>query len=235
MKHNQKGFTLLELVLVATIIAVMAMIAAPTLMQKNRSKSVNAFSEELNWTLEIIRRYFAINGVFPTAWTDLTSTGALPRIPVDPYGGTVTLITNNAVTPKTCTIRITNGVAATDYANIILRRVPFGTHYPSATPPYLDITINEFMSWIFQEVVYMGIHADGDVVAKRPCQGSGQTNYPVIAPVVSSAQGDAALQSFRVWVNDLGANYVTHCEVYDESQDTSTTNCLVQFLQICHY
>lgn len=231
---NNKGFTLLELALVATIISFLALMAAPTFMQKNRSKAVNGFSEELNWTLEIIRRYYALNNNFPVDWNQLLNSNSLPRVPIDPFEGTVNLETDNTATPKICKIKIIGGVANTDYSNIILKRVPFAQRDTTVTPNTITIIINGYMNWLLKEIVYMGIHQDGDTVPKVPCSGY-MENHIFTDLVALKSQNDGAIQEFKTWaIEDNNGNYIVHCEVYDDATTNSQNQCLIKVMEICH-
>jgi len=230
--RNRQGFTLIELALVTLIIGTLALMAAPMVMQKNRSQSVNGFAEELNWSLEVIRRYFVMNGNFPTSWNDLITSGALPRAPVDPFGGTVTLITDNTGDPKTCTIHIQGGVAGTEYGNIIVRRVPYAVQ--DINNQTIDITLNEFMNWLFKEIVYVGIHRHNDLVPKQQCIGF-PNRYVVTDFVALQGTEDSPVYQIRTWAADYDVNnYQVYCEVYDGANTTATHDCLIKVMQICH-
>ncbi len=231
-----KGFTLLELTLVTMMIGFLAIMAAPAFLQKHRSEATNRFAAELNWTLEAIRRYYIQNGEFPNGWADLLSVNAIPRIPQDPFNGSLTLTSDNTVNPRTCTITIQNGVAGTEYGGQITQRVPFSNHnLGSAT---IAINLNEFLLHITQDIAYAGIHADGDMVPIMQCP-SGLQNHPFTSPVAFQNNDDSPIMSYRTWVDVLPGNqYQVRCRtrgpITGGVDDGFGTNCYVSLLQICH-
>lgn len=238
--RREEGFTLLELTLVTMMIGFLAIMAAPAFLQKHRSEAANRFAAELNWAMEAIRRFYVQNGEFPTNWAALIGVNAIPRIPLDPFGGNVVLTADNTVTPKTCTITVQNGIATTEYGGQITQRVPFSTHDLAAGT--LTINMSEFMTHVTQDIAYGGIHADGDLVPVMPCFG-GMVNYPFTAPAAFQNGDDTPIMAYRTWVETVpggptGTQYLVRCRtrgtITGTADDGSGTNCYVSLLQICH-
>ena len=231
---NNKGFTLLELAVVLLIVGFLSTLAIPSVLQKQRLDTVRNFAEELNWTLEAIRRHYSVTGNFPTSLANMVTASEIPYAPNDPFGGTVTLAANNAATPKFATLTIRNGVAGTEYGGSIQSLVPFATHNLGAS--LITITINEYMVHLEKEIAYAGIHRDGDVIPKIACFG-GMTNHPFAAPVLAQASDNSPLYRFRVWVDDGGATYTVNCKTLGAAGPSESTPaddvCYVQVLEIC--
>jgi general secretion pathway protein G len=108
--RKQKGFTLIELVVVIMIIGILAAVAAPKLFKTSGSASDNAAKSSLSVVRDAIERYAADNGgTLPTAaqLTDMTVMGkylrgsTFPRVPVGPLASTAA--SNNTVKATTGT------------------------------------------------------------------------------------------------------------------------------------
>jgi type II secretion system protein G len=92
--RKQKGFTLIELVVVIMIIGILAAVAAPKLMSTSGTASDNAAKESLSVVRDAIERYAADNaGAKPTATiaTDLAPKylRTFPKCPVGKKDATV--------------------------------------------------------------------------------------------------------------------------------------------------
>ncbi len=82
---GQGGFTLIELMMVVTIIGILANLAVPS-FQRSIVKSREAALKQSLYTMrDVIDQYKADQGVYPPALEDLASAGYLRRIPEDPF------------------------------------------------------------------------------------------------------------------------------------------------------
>jgi general secretion pathway protein G len=102
--RKQKGFTLIELVVVIMIIGILAAVAAPKLLKTSGAASDSAAKGSLSVVRDAIERYAADNaGAVPTDPTVATFTskylrGAFPKCPVGAKVGDATIKTS-AVSP----------------------------------------------------------------------------------------------------------------------------------------
>lgn len=82
---TQRGFTLLELMVVVTIVGILATLAEPA-FQRTIVKAREAALKQNLWTLrDVLDQYRADRGTYPAALGDLTAAGYLKRIPEDPF------------------------------------------------------------------------------------------------------------------------------------------------------
>jgi general secretion pathway protein G len=83
-QHGSKGFTLLELLVVMTIIGILAAIAVPALRDSPQRAREATLREDLFTLRSVIDQYHGDKGVFPADLQVLVSEGYLRKIPVDP-------------------------------------------------------------------------------------------------------------------------------------------------------
>jgi general secretion pathway protein G len=83
-RHGSKGFTLLELLVVMTIIGILAAIAVPALRDSPQRAREATLREDLFTMRSVIDQYHGDKGVFPADLQVLVSDGYLRKIPVDP-------------------------------------------------------------------------------------------------------------------------------------------------------
>lgn len=93
-----KGFTLIELMVVLTIIGILITIAQPSLKQSIIRAREAVLREDLFQMRDAIDQYYADNGRYPAALTDLVNTtdpskSYLRSIPKDPFTGSDDWIT----------------------------------------------------------------------------------------------------------------------------------------------
>ncbi|HBS60042.1 MAG TPA: hypothetical protein DEA44_12320 [Firmicutes bacterium] len=85
MSWAQQGFTLVELLAVIAIIGVLAAIAVPRFMDATTDAQVAQIQADLSTIDSAIVMYYAANGAYPTAMTDLStyfaSTPTSPKTP----------------------------------------------------------------------------------------------------------------------------------------------------------
>ena len=83
----QRGFTLLELMIVVGIIAILASLAAPYYRGAKRKAQEAVLREDL-WILrDVIDQYYADKGQYPASLEELVTVGYIRKVPVDPMTG----------------------------------------------------------------------------------------------------------------------------------------------------
>lgn len=87
-EHNsEQGFTLLELMIVMTIIGLLAAIAIPSYVNNVRRAKEAVLREDLHTMREAIDSYTVDKQKAPQALDDLVQAGYLKTMPVDPITG----------------------------------------------------------------------------------------------------------------------------------------------------
>jgi general secretion pathway protein G len=83
---NTKGFTLLELVIVLSIISLLAAIAQPALFRMATVRArETVLKKDLYVFRDVIDQFRADQGLYPNALSDLVDAQYLRAIPVDPF------------------------------------------------------------------------------------------------------------------------------------------------------
>jgi general secretion pathway protein G len=82
--RGQDGFTLIELIIVMTIIAILASIAIPSYMGSIKSAHEAVLKEDLHVMRNAIDSYTMDKGKAPQSLDDLVQSGYLKNIPLDP-------------------------------------------------------------------------------------------------------------------------------------------------------
>ena len=80
-----KGFTLVELLVVMTIIATLLMIAVPRYHRSLEQAREVTLRQDLNVMRDAIDKFMADRGTYPQSLEDLVEGHYLRSIPVDPY------------------------------------------------------------------------------------------------------------------------------------------------------
>ena len=78
------GFTLLELIVVVTIIGILSTIALPALKDLPRRAAESVLKNDLRAMRDVIDQYYADHGNYPPGLEALVEKGYLRKIPVDP-------------------------------------------------------------------------------------------------------------------------------------------------------
>lgn len=83
--NNKAGFTLIELMIVMAIIGILASIAVPNYQWALIRAREAVLSENLYGIRSAIDQYYADQGKYPDALTDLAARSYLRSIPIDPF------------------------------------------------------------------------------------------------------------------------------------------------------
>ena len=83
--RGQRGFTLLELMIVITIIIILASIALPQYQKTIAQAREAVLREDLLKLRSMIDQYAADKGKLPSSLDELVSAGYMREIPVDPF------------------------------------------------------------------------------------------------------------------------------------------------------
>ena len=83
-RRSARGFTLLELMIVISILVILAMIAMAQYNQTVRAAKEATLREDLHTMRKMIDQYAADKGKLPQSLSDLQTAGYIHEIPVDP-------------------------------------------------------------------------------------------------------------------------------------------------------
>jgi general secretion pathway protein G len=85
--QKQRGFTLLEMVMVMTIIVILAVIGVTSYQQVQLRARETLLKEDLNTMRKLLDQYEADRENLPQAIDDLVSAGYMREVPTDPMTG----------------------------------------------------------------------------------------------------------------------------------------------------
>ena len=85
---SKKGFTLLELMIVISIIGILATLAQPMFKVAVKKSKEAALKEDLFNLRNCLDQFYGDNGKYPDSLGDLTNKGYMRGIPHDPFTGT---------------------------------------------------------------------------------------------------------------------------------------------------
>lgn len=85
--RGERGFTLLELIIVIAVIGILAAIALPNLVQTPQRAREAVLKTNLHTLRQVIDQYYGDNGVYPPSLEALEEEGYVRAIPIDPMTG----------------------------------------------------------------------------------------------------------------------------------------------------
>ena len=109
---NRKGFTLVELLVVISIIGILSAIAIPKFESANKSARGAKIQADLRTIDSAIQIYYASAGSYPSTVAVLSGAGMLAAEPTAPVGDWATRKATGSVASGTTTYSITSGRAA---------------------------------------------------------------------------------------------------------------------------
>lgn len=82
---GQAGFTLIELMIVVSIVGILATLAVPSYRMSVRKAREAVLKEDLFVMRDLFDKYYADHGAYPAALRDLSEKEYLRALPVDPF------------------------------------------------------------------------------------------------------------------------------------------------------
>jgi general secretion pathway protein G len=85
IKNGEKGFTLIELMIVMTLIGILAAIAQPHFQQYTIRAREAVLKEDLFTLREVIDQYYGDTGKYPDNLQELVDNRYIRKVPEDPF------------------------------------------------------------------------------------------------------------------------------------------------------
>lgn len=85
--NGRKGFTLIELIIVITIIGILAAIAVPVMREAPIRAKEAALKENLFTIRSCIDQFYADRQTYPSSLEEMVSKGYMRKVPIDPITG----------------------------------------------------------------------------------------------------------------------------------------------------
>lgn len=82
---NDRGFTLIEVLIVVTLIVILASISMPQYQNSVRRSREAVLKEDLFRMRDVINQYYADKNKWPASLQDLVGEGYLREVPKDPF------------------------------------------------------------------------------------------------------------------------------------------------------
>lgn len=86
-RHLRRGFTLIEMLIVVTIIGILVTLAQPSFNRAVTAAKEATLKENLFILRDVIDQFYADNTKYPTALTELVEKGYIRQVPKDPVTG----------------------------------------------------------------------------------------------------------------------------------------------------
>jgi general secretion pathway protein G len=87
IKTEEKGFTLIELMIVISIIGILLSVAAPRYKTATISASEAALKKDLFILRDVMDQYYSDHGEYPPTLKSLVEAGYIRNVPKDPFTG----------------------------------------------------------------------------------------------------------------------------------------------------